>query len=212
MKKTATIVSATLGEKRAPARAVLPNQDHSKALESSGSRRLILADNSTQNHRPRGRPFQKGVSGNPAGKPKGTRNRASAMLEAIDDDDLRAIVSKIVEKAKAGDLVAAKLIFDRVAPAPKRRTVGIDLHAIDKWDGNEAVLSAHRAIVEAVAGGEISPEEALELIAVIEAQRAVVERLRPAAMNREPTPEELLEKKKRDKEAAEAWERCRLKF
>jgi hypothetical protein len=131
------------------------------------------------------------------------------MLEAISDGDLRTIVSKVVEKAKAGDLVAAKLIFDRVAPAPKSRTVGIDLQAIDKWDGNEAVLSGHRAIVEAVADGDISPAEALELVAVVEAQRAVVERLRPAAMNREPTP---VERKKRDKLAAEAWERCRLKF
>jgi hypothetical protein len=46
------------------------------------------------------------------------------MLEAIADIDLRAIVTKIVEKAKGGDLVAAKLIFDRLAPAPKSRTVG----------------------------------------------------------------------------------------
>jgi hypothetical protein len=134
------------------------------------------------------------------------------MLEAIGDDDLRAIVAKIVEKAKAGDLVAAKLIFDRVAPAPKSRTVDIDLQAIGKWDGNEAVLSAHRAIVEAVAGGDISPAEGLELVAVIEAQRAVVEKLLPAAMHREPTPKELAEQKRRDQQAAESWERCSLKF
>jgi hypothetical protein len=134
------------------------------------------------------------------------------MLEAITDNDLKAIVRKIVEKAIAGDLVAAKLILDRLAPAPKSRTVGIDLQAIHQWDGNEAVLSAHRAIVDAVASGDISPAEALELVAVIEAQRAVVERLRPAAMHREPTPKELEEQKKRDKLAGEAWERCRLKF
>jgi Family of unknown function (DUF5681) len=139
MKKIATIASTKLGKKRASARAVLPNPDRSKLLESSGPRRLILADNSARDQRARGKPFQQGVSGNPAGKPKGARNRASAMLEAIDDDDLRAIVAKIVEKAKAGDLVAAKLIFDRVAPPPKSRTVSIDLPAIDKWDGNEAV-------------------------------------------------------------------------
>jgi Family of unknown function (DUF5681) len=169
-------------------------------------------ENSAQKQRTRGKPFRKGLSGNPAGKPKGVRNRASVLLEAIGDDDLQTILSTIISKAKAGDLVAAKLIFDRVAPASKSRTVDIDLQAIDKWDGNEAVLSAHRAIVEAVAGGDISPAEALELIAVIEAQRAVVERLRPAAMYREPTPEELVEQKERDKLAGEAWERCRLKF
>lgn len=212
MKKSPTIASATLGKKRASARAGLPHHDRSKVLKPAGSRRLIVADNSTTNQRPRGRPFQKGVSGNPAGKPRGARNRASVMLEAIADADLQIIVRKIVEKAKAGDLVAAKLILDRVAPAPKSRTVGIDLQAIDKWDGSESVLSAHRAIVEAVAGGDISPAEALELVAVIEAQRAVVEKLRPAAMHREPTAKESLEQKRRAEEAAEAWETYRLKF
>jgi hypothetical protein len=47
----------------------------------------------------------------------------------------------------------------------------------------------------AIANGNISPAEALELVAVIEAQRAVVEKLRPAAMHREPTPKELEEQK-----------------
>jgi integrase len=63
------------------------------------------------------------------------------------------------------------------------------------------------------AGGTFAELQALGgHSSISEAQRAVVERLRPAAMNREPTPEEAVERKKRDKLAAEAWERCRLKF
>ncbi len=47
----------------------------------------------------RGR-FQKSQSGNPAGKRPGTRNRATVLLEATADDDLKAIVTKIVEKGE----------------------------------------------------------------------------------------------------------------
>jgi hypothetical protein len=41
-----------------------------------------------------------GMSGNPAGEPKGARNKATALLEAIADDDLKAIVAKAVDRAK----------------------------------------------------------------------------------------------------------------
>jgi len=44
-------------------------------------------------------------------------------------------------------------------------------------------------------GPAIPPAEGLEVVAVIEAQRAVVEKLRPTAMHREPTPEELVKQK-----------------
>ena len=47
-----------------------------------------MADNAAAKQRRRGpgRPFRPGQSGNPAGKPKGTRHRAT-MLEAVGDHD-----------------------------------------------------------------------------------------------------------------------------
>jgi hypothetical protein len=157
----------------------------------------MSAENTAQKQRPRGKPFAKGVSGNPAGKPKGVRNKATALLEAIADDDLQAIVTKIVAKAKGGDLIAAKLILDRVAPQPKGRTVAIELPAIGEWNGTDAYLGANRAIVLAVAGGHVSPAEGLELVALVEAQCAAVEKLRPGAMGRQPTPEEAEQQRQR---------------
>jgi hypothetical protein len=62
------------------------------------------------------------------------------MLEAIADIDLRAIVTKIVEKG--GDLVAAKLIFDRLAPAPKSRTVGIEAFSALTAQSSNQLLAA----------------------------------------------------------------------
>ena len=54
----------------------------------------------------RGRPFKKGQSGNPAGKPKGLRNKRTLDLEALLDGEAQAITRKAVEMAKAGDTVA----------------------------------------------------------------------------------------------------------
>jgi hypothetical protein len=71
----------------------------------------------------RGRPFTAGASGNPAGKPKGCRNRAAVLLDAINDDDLTAIVAKLVTRAKSGDMSATKILLDRLVPAPRARAV-----------------------------------------------------------------------------------------
>jgi hypothetical protein len=157
-----------------------------------------MAENSAQKQPRRGpgRPFEPGRSGNPAGKPRGVRNQATILLEAIQDSDLAAIIIMVVEKAKAGDLAAAKLILDRVLPALKSRAVPLQLHAIGQWGGGDAILAAYRTIIEEVTAGRISPTEGLELVELIEAQRAAVEELRPAAMSPEPTAEQLAEQKR----------------
>ena len=64
---------------------------------------------------PRGRPFKKGQSGNPKGRPKG-RNRVRLLADLINEKDERAIRRAVIDKARAGDLVAVKLIWDRTMP------------------------------------------------------------------------------------------------
>jgi hypothetical protein len=130
----------------------------------------------------RGR-FRKGESGNPAGKRPGTRNRATVLLEAIADDDLKAIVMKIVEKAKAGDLVAARLILDRIAPASRARALEIDLPTIGKQNVGDALIATYARITQAVSGGSITPAEALELMAIVDAHRAAIKELRPGQLD-----------------------------
>jgi hypothetical protein len=174
----------------------------------------MMAGNAAAKQRRRGpgRPFEPGQSGNPAGKPRGTRNRATVLLEAIPDDDLQAIVTKLVEKAKSGDVVAAKLIFDRVAPAPKSRALAIELPAIGQWNGIDSVLRAYRTVIEAVSKGDASPAEGLELVELIEAQRTTVKELRPEAMYREPTLEERAEQQRRNEKLAKVYEQFQASF
>lgn len=69
--------------------------------------------------------FPKGVSGNPAGKPKGTRHMTTKIVEAITavsegsiDSEDREIVKALVRKAKDGDIQAIKIIFNYVDGMP----------------------------------------------------------------------------------------------
>jgi hypothetical protein len=65
-----------------------------------------MAVQTTAGKQQRGRPFVRGVSGNPAGRPKGSRNRASIMAEAVSDADAVVIVRAVVSKARRGDMIA----------------------------------------------------------------------------------------------------------
>jgi hypothetical protein len=90
--------------------------------------------------------FRKGVSGNPAGKPQGTRHRLTLMAEELMADDLTLIIKAVVEKAKAGDMTAAKILLDRVVPARKGNFVSFQLpqirSAAEAVNASNAVLSA----------------------------------------------------------------------
>jgi hypothetical protein len=129
-------------------------------------------------------------AGNP-GRPRGSRNRVTALLDVLADGDLEAIYSKIIGMAKGGDLVAAKMVLDRVAPAPRARAVEIDLATFGKHDGAEAIIKSLAAIVHAVASGEVSPAEGLELAALVDKQRQAIAELRPDGMGKAPTSEQL---------------------
>lgn len=66
--------------------------------------------------------FPKGVSGNPAGRPKSRKNELAglkqdleiAVREGISVDRVKRIVNRVAEMAENGNLQAAKLILDKV--------------------------------------------------------------------------------------------------
>ena len=57
---------------------------------------------------PKGRPFQPGVSGNPAGVGK-----AKAEFDALARKSAKDVLAKLVEMAMAGDVKAAEIVLDR---------------------------------------------------------------------------------------------------
>ena len=64
-----------------------------------------------------GRPFPPGVSGNPAGRPRGIDFRAvvtAAMTAAVIEQDVLDVYRALLKRAKSGDTQAAKVLLDRL--------------------------------------------------------------------------------------------------
>jgi len=122
--------------------------------------------------KPRGKPFAKGVSGNPAGRPQGSRNRATPLRELISDDQSDAIVNMMIKAAMDGNLTAARYLLDRLAPASPSQPIMIDLPLIDTV---EAGAQAIDVTLKAVGQGDITLNEAKEVIELIKDRIKLIE-------------------------------------
>ena len=120
----------------------------------------------------RGRPWARGISGNPRGRAPGCRNRATVAAQALLDGEAEALTRKAVELALRGDPTALRLCLERVLPARKGRPVELALPAIATAAD---VLTAQAAVIAAMAGGEVTPDEAAVIAGVLEAKRKALE-------------------------------------
>jgi Family of unknown function (DUF5681) len=116
--------------------------------------------------------FKPGQSGNPAGKPKGTRNATTLALEALLDGQASALTQKAINLALAGDMAALRLCLDRILPPRKDSPVAFDLPEIKAL--NDAV-PAMGALVKAVGQGDLTPTEAGELTKMVQAFAKIIE-------------------------------------
>ena len=116
--------------------------------------------------------FKKGESGNPSGRPKGSRNlatiRADEFFEQMlfgEDKKADAIIAKTISMAEEGDTACIRLCLDRIAPPRKDRPVRFTLPEMREV---RDALNASIAIVSGVASGELTRSEASELAKVVE--------------------------------------------
>ena len=118
--------------------------------------------------RGRGKPFAKG---NP-GKKKGTRNKTTMALEVLLEGEADKLTRKAIKMALAGDAAIMRLCLDRLMPARKGRVVRFALPAIVTVAD---VATAMGSITAAMAAGQLSPAEAVEVAGVVELQRRAIE-------------------------------------
>src|SRR5471032_359419 len=126
--------------------------------------------------------FVPGMSGNPAGKKPGTRNRATVLREAFAAGEDIATARIVIDKALAGDAVAARFIVDRLTPRPRGRAIALDLPA---GAGTGDIIAAYDATIAAMAAGEITPDEAVQVSRVLDGK---VKALKLAARERLSQP------------------------
>jgi hypothetical protein len=84
-----------------------------------------MADADSKEIAPRSR-FVKGVSGNPNGRPKGSKNKITLMKLALEGDlrtqmrpHMADILAMAIMKAKEGDPAMIKLLLDKTLPTTK---------------------------------------------------------------------------------------------
>jgi len=110
-------------------------------------------------------PFQKGQSGNPAGRPRGIVNRATALAQNLLSERAEGIARKVIELAEEGDMAAIRVCMERLVPPIKHQPVAVELPPIEKpADSVEALAS----IAAAVAAGDLTAAEAAELAKVVD--------------------------------------------
>jgi len=133
--------------------------------------------------------FQPGHPGGP-GRPLGSRNRATVLLDELaeGEEGAKAILQAVVDKAKAGDMRAAEIVLQRIWPVRKGRSVALTLPAIKTAVD---VVAAIGAVADAVARGDLTPDEGNAVASILEAKRKAIETVqlesRVAALEKERT-------------------------
>ena len=115
-----------------------------------------------------GHRFQKGQSGNPAGKAPGTRHRVTLLAERLMQDDAEGVVNAVIAAAKDGDMAAARLVLDRIVPPRKDSPIRFSLPQIKAASDASDASEAMSAILRAVAAGELTPSEAGDVAKLLE--------------------------------------------
>jgi hypothetical protein len=130
------------------------------------------ASSEAEIRKPRGRPFEPGRSGNPNGRPKGSRNRIARAVQELIDGQAEALGAKAIEKALEGDSNMLRALLSRIVPAQRARTVELELPNIETAAEARA---ASTAVLAACTRGEISPAEASEILALIATLVRIIE-------------------------------------
>ena len=116
--------------------------------------------------------FRPGESGNPRGRPPGSRNRATLLAQNLLDGDAEGIVDKLIKRAKSGHPAALKLCIERLVPRRRDGAVEFALPAIRKA---EDLAEAMAAVIEAAAAGLLTLDEAHAFSSLLERQRRMIE-------------------------------------
>ncbi len=117
--------------------------------------------------------FQKGQSGNPAGRRKGALNKVSRkVIERISEkgDELLDV---ILEKALDGDLVALKLCLERLCPAQKE--LPLPAIKLPEITGPEDLPKATKTLMKAAASGSMTPSALTAMTCVVKAHMETVQ-------------------------------------
>src|SRR5215475_4360758 len=143
----------------------MPRRVFCCASRACGRARRGLQKKQENTEESKAMPFQKGQSGNPAGRPRGIVNRATALAQNLLSERAEGIARKVVNLAEQGDMAAIRVCMERLVPPIKHQPVAVELPPLENAvDSVEAMAN----IVAAVTAGDLTAAEAAELAKVVE--------------------------------------------
>lgn len=107
--------------------------------------------------------FVPGTSGNPQGRPTGTSNLAA--LRAMLATHVPGLLTQLVILAKSGDVTAIRLVLERVLPPLRAQDEAVTLPAL-----TGTLTERGAAILAEMVSGNVTPQQAGELLSAISAQ------------------------------------------
>jgi hypothetical protein len=131
--------------------------------------------------------FQPGQSGNPAGRPPGSRNKRTVIAEKLLDDSAGELTTAAITLATGGDPAALRACMDRVMPRLRHRPLDFALPDLVTLADTPVAINA---IAQGLARGDIDLEEAAALMRAVREftlALAAVEREKRAAAPATPT-------------------------
>lgn len=113
--------------------------------------------------------YRKGQSGNPRGRPKGSKDRRTA-LRSLLEPHAPQLVQQAVDLALEGDTTALRMCLDRIIPAMPAESPPVE---IKTKDGDLA--RAGEAVLAETFAGKISPSVAQQLLGSLRTQAQIVQ-------------------------------------
>ncbi|PJD92925.1 MAG: hypothetical protein CK424_04990 [Legionella sp.] len=114
--------------------------------------------------------FEKGQSGNPAGKKPGTLNKRTQLSNVL-NSHAEDLVKKAIEMALDGDVNALRLCMERLMPKATSQPIQFEID----MGKNDNLSVIGRKIVNAVGKGELTPDEGQKLFGMLDKQRNLIE-------------------------------------
>jgi hypothetical protein len=86
--------------------------------------------------------FKPGESGNPLGRPKGSKNRMKLLAEQLIGNNAKLIVKKVISMALNGNEACLKMCMDRILPAQR----AVDGEQRDKQQAINIIIEAAQQV------------------------------------------------------------------
>ena len=113
--------------------------------------------------------FKKGESGNPDGRPKGSKDKRTQYRELFEPhaDDL---IQKAIDLALAGDTACLKMCIDRLVSPFRAKDATVTLDDIEG-----SLTEKGEKIITAMGNGEVTPSDASSMLSALAAQARIIE-------------------------------------